>query len=310
MIVSTLSICAEASAMPNWRWPFRLPFRLLNPNAERSQPKPEFEELAGLKWHTDYHKAWSAAKAEKKLLLILFTANQQTSYRKSVVDLIGRDKKVAEQLSKDYVIARLSTNYCIKVKGRNQELLRHGSMGEMHGREGLAIVDLKNEKTEHYGHVVSAFPFSSGKYYHFQASYLPTILNLPAGTITQRTMVWAVRIHPEAPASTFGQASHTLRQEARSHSEHQAAIGIQGHHQWESRFHRILGRLGGRHAPVEVVAESWPDQTMIDSCIDCVASWRQSSGHWNTVKSHQTIYGYDIKRGSNGIWYGTGIFAQ
>jgi hypothetical protein len=60
----------------------------------------------------------------------------------------------------------------------------------------------------------------------------------------------------------------------------------------------------------EVCAESWPGQGMIDSCIDCVDSWRHSSGHWQGVSRRHRAFGYDIRRGRNGIWYGTGIFAD
>jgi hypothetical protein len=60
----------------------------------------------------------------------------------------------------------------------------------------------------------------------------------------------------------------------------------------------------------EVVAESWPNQTMIDSCLDCVDSWRHSSGHWGAVRRQHRFFAYDIRRGRNGIWYGTGIFAD
>jgi len=60
----------------------------------------------------------------------------------------------------------------------------------------------------------------------------------------------------------------------------------------------------------EVVAESWPNQTMLDSCVDCVDSWRHSSGHWQGVRSPHRAYAYDIRRGSNGIWYATGLFAD
>jgi hypothetical protein len=41
-----------------------------------------------------------------------------------------------------------------------------------------------------------------------------------------------------------------------------------------------------------------------------VASWRQSSGHWRAVSGHHAAYGYDIRRGGNGIWYATGIFRE
>ena len=126
-------------------------------------------------------------------------------------------------------------------------------------------------------------------------------------------MVFAVRIHPESPASTASKESPVLADEASAQSRYQAQICVQGHHQWESRFHRIIGRLFGRGTPgtpKEVVAESWPNQNLIDSCIDCVDSWRQSSGHWAAVRAPHDSYGYDIQRGPNGIWYATGIFAD
>jgi hypothetical protein len=61
---------------------------------------------------------------------------------------------------------------------------------------------------------------------------------------------------------------------------------------------------------VEIVAESWPGQGLTDACVDCVQSWRQSSGHWRNVRTPHGSYGYDIRQGANGIWYATGIFAN
>lgn len=138
-------------------------------------------------------------------------------------------------------------------------------------------------------------------------------MNLPEGTLTQRSMIFAVRIHPEHPASTSGQENPVLLSEATSHSQYQAQVRVQGHQGWGSRFQRILGKLLGRGEPgmpVEVVAESWPDQDLMDSCVDCVASWRQSPGHWDAVRAQQASYGYDIREGDNGIWYATGIFRE
>jgi hypothetical protein len=123
-------------------------------------------------------------------------------------------------------------------------------------------------------------------------------------------MVFAVRIHPESPASTKGDLDPHLAHEAKSHSEYQAQIHVQGHHNWESRFPRIHRLLGFGLTPQEVVAESWPHENMLDAAVDCVHSWRQSSGHWGAVKRDQPKFGYDMRRGSNGIWYATGIFGN
>jgi hypothetical protein len=123
-------------------------------------------------------------------------------------------------------------------------------------------------------------------------------------------LMFAVRIHPEAPASTKGEKDAVLTAEAHSHSKYQADIGVQGHHHWENRFQRILGRLTGGLVPTEVVAESWPNQTLVDSAVDCVHSWRQSPGHWSAVNARHPRFGYDMRLGSNGIWYATGIFGN
>jgi hypothetical protein len=136
---------------------------------------------------------------------------------------------------------------------------------------------------------------------------MAVILTLPPGTLTQRTLIYAVRTHPEKPASADGELSPYLLEETRDHSQYQADIRLQGHHFWESRFHRVMSRLNGSSAR-EVCAESWPGQNLVDAAEECVHSWRQSSGHWSAVRSPQRSFGYDMKRGSNGIWYATGIF--
>jgi hypothetical protein len=133
---------------------------------------------------------------------------------------------------------------------------------------------------------------------------------LPEGSLTQRTLILAVRIHPDDPASTEGVFLTSLAKETESHSQYQARINRQGHHNWESRFHRISARLPGGDAAKEVCAESWPGMGLIAAAIDCVHSWRQSSGHWSAVRGRHAYYGYDMKRGSNGIWYATGIFSS
>jgi len=156
---------------------------------------------------------------------------------------------------------------------------------------------------------VTALPFASGKYYRWRNSHLNAALELPSGSLSQRTMIWAVRVHEESPASTTGSLHPALAQAAADQSVHQAAIGVQGHHRWETRFHKI--RLAAHaNAASEVVAESWPNENLIDACIDCVTSWRHSPGHWQAVRTRHRLFGYDIRRGRNGIWYGTGIFAN
>lgn len=271
-------------------------------------PKANQPKVAGpVEWLTDYSKATARAEAEKRMLLIYFHREDGSG---------GCGQFEAKALSNPSILAGLSTYVCLKlahdsevnVDGASTVLLRHSSFSEMVGLPGLAIVDFSDPNAPHYGQVVSTFPFLQGKPY--APSQMEVILNLPPGKLTQRTLIYAVRTHPDAPKSTSGELDAYLVSEAESHSAYQARIRLQGHHSWESRFHRINSRLPGGLLASEVCAESWPGESLLEAAIDCVQCWRLSSGHWRSVKAAHPVFGYDIRRGSNGIWYATGIFGK
>jgi hypothetical protein len=273
-------------------------------------PKVEPTEL---EWQPDYATAVQVGAATKKMVLVVFTdANAERSIVPAIEKQLSdpRNAKATAQ----HVLVKVPTSAKITVNGRESRLISHPSFSELRGGSGLAVIDYANVGTAHHKLVVNQLPFASGKYYRFSTANLPTLLTLPPGTLTQRSMIYAVRIHPEGPQSCCGSLNSVLTDEATSHSHHQASIGVQGHHNWDSRFQRIRGRLaqltGRSGMPREVVAESWPNQDLMDSCVDCVASWRHSPGHWAAVSAPQNQYAYDIRRGSNGIWYGTGIFSN
>lgn len=269
-------------------------------------------------WHSDYFEAYRTASREHKMLFIYFCNNglvQHAPGSPIPLDPIDSALSVAAERAKldNIVLVRIPVDTNVPVNGRPSRLLGSAAFSELRGGPGLAIIDLAHKDAPYYGYVVSACPFTPGKYYHFEPEHVATLLDLPAGTITQRTMVFAVRIHPERPASTQGNANPVLYDEAEKSAQYQATIQVQGHHQWESRFRRIIARLLGRGTPgtpVEVVAESWPNENLVDSCVDCVDSWHHSPGHWSEVHIQHVGYGYDIKRGANGIWYATGIFSN
>jgi hypothetical protein len=277
-----------------------------------------------VRWHSDYFEAYRAARENHKMLFIYFCNNgamRSVSARPIPLDPIDSalsDPRARAKLD-DFVLVRLPLDASTLVDGKPSLLLSHPAFAELRSEPGLAILDLAHPAASYYAYVVSICPFTAGKYYRVQQEHVATLLDLPAGTITQRTMVFAVRIHPERPASTLGEASPVLYEEAESHSQYQAQGQVQGHQQWERRFHRIIARLFGRAGrdsptvaamPAEVVAESWPNENLVDSCVDCVDSWRHSSGHWSQVHAQHVSYGYDIQRGNNGIWYATGIFSN
>lgn len=280
--------------------------------AEACLAKEDADQTASsteLVWETDYATAMQQAERQKKMLLIHFFDDAKPGPSQPFTTQARDSKQVREKLAK-FVLLRLPVDAVVSSKGQPVRLLDHPSFAEMEKHQGLVVVDYANPDTEHYRYVVSTLPFKSGKYYRYNPKHVAVLLDLPPGTQTQRAMVFAVRIHPESPASTKGDLDPHLAREAKSHSAYQAQIHVQGHHQWESRFPRIHRLLGFSFTPQEVVAESWPHENMLDAAVDCVHSWRQSSGHWGAVKRDQPKFGYDMRRGTNGIWYATGIFGN
>ncbi len=259
-------------------------------------------------WQTDYYEAVEKATAEKKMLLVLFYESDKAKTFAAVEKGALDDPEIATLLE-NYVVLHASLETEIETKSDEKiKLIDHTSFREMKGRQGIAILDFKHEDAPYYQFVVSTFPVLRNQPYtkaKFQA-----MLELPSGTLTQRTLVWAVRVHPEGPKSTWGNISNFLTGQACSHSQHQARIRLQGHHNWESRFHRITGQLPGGLSASEVCAESWPGEGLVEAAVECVRCWKFSSGHWSKVRKFHPLYGYDMKRGKNGIWYATGIFGE
>ena len=177
-------------------------------------PKP-------IQWQTDYSKAMKAASKRGQLMFVYFhsetpTANEQAFENASLVN--PKVREIIDRMS----LVRLPLDATIQLDGKPLRLLDHGAFAELDGKPGLAIIDMANRDKPYYGHVVTTLPLVSGRYYQFRPEHVAVALSLPPGTLTQRTMVFAVRIHPESPASTVGDFHPVLAGEAESHSDYQA----------------------------------------------------------------------------------------
>jgi len=260
-------------------------------------------------WLTDYSEAYQQAKTSGKLLLVYFHNPAPDSICDSFEETTLSDPRIQELLV-NFVAVKTPTTTETKLDDNLIRLLDHGAFEHMRGQQGIAVIDLKNKDRSFYGKTVSCLPFEQPAYFasnYWDIKSFQTLLSLPPGSITQRTLTYAIRCHPEDPASTEGYPHPSLFEACAQHSQHQASILSQGHHNWSSRFQEIYHRVGGQ-PPIEVCAESWPGESLLEASFSCVYSWRQSSGHWGAVRARQPAFGYDIRRGSNGVWYATGIF--
>jgi hypothetical protein len=258
-------------------------------------------------WLDDYHDALDRAHDLGKMTLLWFCdprlAAESAQFEKGVL----QQPQIVALVERHCVAVKLPTDAKVVVDGRDLFLLEHGAFVEMQRMPGLAMVDMTDEQSPLYRAVVSVYPFTREP---ISAEKLAVMLELPRGTLTQRTLIYAVRTHPEHPASAEGDFSPILQRETESHAAHQASITLQGHHNWESRFYAINAQLPSGLRAQEVCAQSWPGQSLLVAAEECVASWRQSPGHWDAVRQRHVLFGYDMKRGHNGVWYAAGIFAR
>jgi hypothetical protein len=258
-------------------------------------------------WCDDYAAARDAAlDAHRPLLVWFYDASRDEANAKLYANVLC-DTGVAQRIRGAYVAVKIPLDAKSQTEGATGRLIDHQAFAELRGQAGLAIIDLADKDSLTHGLVVSIYPLAGRS---ISPEHLTVLLNLPPGTLTQRMLIFAVRTHPNRPASATGDMHPLLSAEAAAHSQHQARINYQGHHNWDVRFQNINARLPAGHVSYEVCAESWPGQPLFDAAAECVASWGQSSGHWGQVSRQAEYYGYDMQLGTSGIWYATGIFGR
>jgi hypothetical protein len=256
-------------------------------------------------WHTDYDRAVAQAQRDKKDLVIVFQDNGE-------LDDVLKHSDVKKSLGR-YVCLRLPTNY----QYDGQRLLDHSALTDMMGSAGLAIVSYHDDKLPTHWQVISAHPLVSSRYRwapSYGAEQAKITLDLPAtATLSQRSMLYALRVHPEQPRSVEAELHPAFLAHAAEHSQRQASMNRQHH----ANLSAAMSRLGG-HVPIsgasEVVAESWGRfvgyENVLEASFACINAWRQSPGHWGAVSRSHRYFAYDIVRAGDGTWYATGIFAH
>lgn len=260
-------------------------------------------------WYTNYETGYRLAQQEQKMLVVYFACETPDAGLSEFENVALAHPTVTDWLGHT-VNVRVPVWHPHTDRRSDRALISDPAFADLRGKPGLAVIDLAGDRAELDGQVTFIRPLGKRSCTAFE---LATILGLPRATLTQRTMIYAVRMHPEQPQSTTGELSQYLLDQAERHSQHQADIQVQGHHNWDQRFHQISSGLsrGGSFIAKEVVAESWGwEESMVDAAIECVHSWRQSPGHWSAVRAPHHFFGYDMKRGANGKWYGTGLFGD
>jgi hypothetical protein len=258
-------------------------------------------------WHSDYDTAAALAKKEKKDLVIHFRADDS-------LDTAFQEEAVKKKLA-NFVCLRVPDSY----EYGGQRLLDQPAIEDMMGRPGLAVINFHDTESPTYRLAISTHPFVASRYRWapgYGAREIGVILDLPeSATLSQRSMIYAIRVHPEQPRSVHGTPHRAFLGHAERHSQTQARSQRQHHADIIAASQRMSAE-SGEHvgAGSEVVAESWGrfvgGENVLEAAFSCVDAWRHSSGHWGAVSRLHRFFGYDIARGANGTWYATGIFGE
>ncbi len=258
-------------------------------------------------WLTSYTEATDLAMQQKKDLVIYFAA-------KGELDSVLANPEVAKKLD-NFVCLKVPTDYKVGEK----KLLDYAVLGDMMGKPGLAVISYQDKKLSTFATVISAHPIT-GSRYGWVPAYGPQqviiTLDLPAfASLSQRSMIYAVRVHPEVPQSVFSVCHPAFLEHARNHSTRQASSQRQHHADILAASGTLRSKVEmGFSGTQEVVAESWGrfvgGENVLEAAFSCIDAWRHSSGHWGAVARRHTYFGYDIAQGANGTWYATGIFGQ
>jgi len=260
-----------------------------------------------MEWQKDYDEAAKLAAESRKDLLIHFRQDGRLDPVFTSPELRGSlDKFVCLQVPLDY-------------EHQGKKLINQTALADMMGRPGFAVISMHDPKLPSYLNAISVHPLVTSRYRWVPAygvDEVKYILELPAtATLSQRSMLYAVAVHPERPMSVRGTWQPAFVAHAQRHSAEQAVMQNQHH----ANLVGVMGMLEqqsgfGLSNASEVVAESWGafvgGGNVLEASFSCVDAWRQSSGHWGAVSRYHRYFGYDVARGANGTWYATGIFSD
>ena len=180
------------------------------PLALGGEKEPQAVKVA---WETDYGRAMDLANRQQKMLVIFFhNPSDPQSQRLQTETLENAD---VQQKLQDFVCLRLPLDAKATADDKEIVLLQHASLSEMLGRPGVAIADFAHADPKLHGCIVSVFPLTGSLFYG--PAQMQVILDLPPGSLTQRTLIYAVRIHPEKPSSALGRPDDRLLAEAEAH---------------------------------------------------------------------------------------------
>src|SRR5262249_33476043 len=117
---------------------------------------PEVRKIGKLDWHIDYSEAYRQARDEKKMLVLCF--RDETNPR--LADVYERDVLASDDMKEPLTrVVRVVLPLDVRrpvcdAESPGTKMLEHNSFQYMYGRQGIAMIDLAEPKSELDGRVV------------------------------------------------------------------------------------------------------------------------------------------------------------
>ena len=258
--------------------------------------------MGTLTWHQDYQTAYQEATQQKRRLLVVFrdTVDPQ-SINSPSIGLAGPE---LTPLLNDFVRLALPADTTIPGQEGGTLLLEHRAFRHLNIQPGIVVVDLTDPESAWYGRVVSALPQPpSGR---FSADLIRPLLELPAGTVTHRTLLLALRnANPQSQFQTQD-GSELLNQLADRNCRFMTQYGQAGAFDTAYRHSAIASQFGPGAQVAELTFATDDRQTIQDAAILAVESWVSDADQFRTLNGPANAYGLEMFQApDSGRWFVT-----
>ncbi len=265
-----------------------------------------------LSWHNDYLAAYVEASQEKRYLLMLFResiaggeplATTDTVFAPSIRPMLEQFSRVELPLNAAMPVLSSKAN-----DSQNGDLpnllLKHRSFRHLGMQPGIAIVDLTDPTSTNHARVVSVLRLPGNG--QFNDDDLMLALNLPKGSIGQRTLLFAIRSTVPDSSLSMREFSPTLIELAHRNSRYMAQAGQVGSFDEDTRNQRIVQDFGPQAELKELVFATDSETTIREAAFQAVTNWIETSESFDVLDAPVTAMGMDMFQNSeSGRWFVT-----
>ena len=285
---------------------------MLSPTIEKPSndvpvtPTPT-KNVAALIWHQDYLAGYQQAMQEKRPLLMQFRDISEPDVSESRIAGFGASE--LQPLLENFVRVSMPVGSIVPGQTTGQapsRLLDHRSFRHLNGKAGVVIIDLTEPSAANFARVVSALPLPSDG--RFSPEILSKLLQLPAGSIGQRTLLLSIRTATSAPDFTVGEQQPLLNQLANRNARLMAQAEIVGSYEQGGRVAAITEAFGTEAKIGELLYATEGTSTVQEAAIGAVRQWLSTPADKALMSRPATAYGIELFQSQTSQrWFATCI---